>query len=173
MNIKRIAALGAVGGAVAVWMAAAASSGVHSTPPQVVSRPAPIDLQGAELAREITRLHERLRPGVAPIENRDLFRYAEAPPSRARAARLQVPGEAIRQAEPVALPAPTLKLIGIAEDQAGSGAVRTAIISDGAAVLLVKVGEPVGARYRVANILPEAVELSDSTGANPLRLELK
>ncbi len=62
MNVKRTVMLGVVGGAVAVWLAAAATSTTRTIAPVVPARPNVVDKSGAELAAEIARLHERLRP---------------------------------------------------------------------------------------------------------------
>jgi hypothetical protein len=66
-----------------------------------------------------------------------------------------------------------LKLEGLAEDHNDQGPVRTAIISGFGDVFLVKEGDNVTARYRVAKISPDAVELTDLTTDTPLRLALR
>ena len=69
-----------------------------------------------------------------------------------------------------------LKLIGVAEDTTTDGLVRTTIISGPGQLYVVKEGDPVTSRYRVARISPDVVELDDlaRTGdASVLRLALK
>jgi hypothetical protein len=66
-----------------------------------------------------------------------------------------------------------LKLEGLAEDHGDQGAVRTAIISGFGDIFLVKEGESVTLRYRVAKISADAVELTDLTDNTPLRLALR
>src|SRR5205809_7934315 len=88
MNLKRTATIGAVGGALVAWLASAATSN-RPIPPPIVIRTPPIDLRGAELADEIARLHERLRPTTTPNQpGRNLFSFRAA---RARAAELTAP----------------------------------------------------------------------------------
>jgi hypothetical protein len=155
MNLKRTATIGVVGGALAAWLAAAATSGIresHAPPPEHVT---PIELRGAELATEIARLHDRLRPSSAPQRpGRNLFQFT-APRSRMSAAAAPA---LIENVSASLSPAP-LKLSGIAEDPGPAGPVRTAIISGEGQLFLVKEGEMVTSRYRVATISADAVEL--------------
>jgi hypothetical protein len=66
-----------------------------------------------------------------------------------------------------------MTLIGIAEDPGADGVIRTAIISGFGDVFLVKEGESVTSRYKVARISGDVVELSDATDASIIRLALK
>ena len=59
MNAKRTLTLVVIGAAVIAWFAGAATSNRDLPPPTIVPRAA-ADVKGADLAREITRLHERL-----------------------------------------------------------------------------------------------------------------
>ena len=158
MNLTRTALIGVSGGALVVWIAAAATS--PSRPPTVpVASPGRLESSGAELAAEIARLHERLRPTVQPMQSRDLFRYG----SRSREAAV-TPVE-IAPVEPLAPPvpaAPPLRLVGLAEDAAADGPVRTAILSSPGGVLLVKDGDVVLSRYRVTKVSADAVDLIDA-----------
>jgi hypothetical protein len=169
MNTKRVAWLVVGAGAVAVWLAGAATTGVRPSQLVIVPKPATIDLQGAALAEEITRLHERLRPTAAPVQSRDLFRYGN------RAAAQPNPAAAAAPAAPPMPDLPTrpaLKLIGIAEDAGPDGPVRTAIVSNAGALVFVKEGESVS-RYRVARIAADVVEFTNADDATTLRLALK
>jgi hypothetical protein len=172
MNVKRTVMIGAAGGAVAVWIAAAATSNTRTVAPIVPVKTNVIDTSGAELAVEVQRLHERLRPSDTPLQSRDLFRYAAKPVvssgSTAAATFVAPPPEP----PPAATVAP-LKLEGLAEDHGDQGAVRTAIISGFGDIFLVKEGENVTLRYRVAKISADAVELTDLTDNTPLRLALR
>src|SRR5690348_12848437 len=110
MNLKRTAITGVAGGALVVWIAAAAVSPSRSLPIDVAPRHTAVEASGAALAAEITRLHERLRPTVQPMRARDLFHYA---------ARHRAAVDAPVPIAPVPLtlpPAPLVKLVGIAED---------------------------------------------------------
>jgi len=170
MNLKRTTMIGAGAAAFAAWLAGAATSNHAVLPPLVVETPA-IELRGAELATEIARLHERLRPTSTPIQpGRNLFefraaaRVAPAPP-------VPVPVPAIEAA--VAAPLPSLKLAGIAEDDTPDGLVRTAIISTAGQLFLVKEGETVTTRYRVTAISADVVELADLTDNSVRRLAMR
>ena len=151
-------------GALAAWFAAASTSGVPSVRP-IVAGPPPIDKRGAELAAEIERLHDRLRPTATPEHNRNLFQFAP----RVTSPRTLEPQVALAP-PPVPTPVePPFKLIGIAED---SG-TRTAILSSPAQLLMVKEGELVASRYRVTGISGDAIELTDPADGSVLRLALK
>ena len=168
MQLKRVVWLGAGGGALAVWFAAAATttpSGVVMAPPP--SRPNAIDRSGADLATEVARLHERLRPETAPLHTRDLFRYRATPAPRQVVA---VEPVAAVIAPPVALP-PELSLIGLAEDMVDGQPQRTAIIGGEGGPFFVKEGDALLARYRVRRISADVVELVDQD-ERPLRLAL-
>jgi hypothetical protein len=169
MNPKRIAWLVAGGGAVAVWLAGAATIAVR--PPQTIiaPKPAAIDRQGEALAAEITRLHERLRPTATPVQSRDLFRYASRAVERPGALPVAAPPPA-PIVEPMSTPA--LKLVGIAEDAGPDGPSRTAIVSTAGALVFAREGEAVS-QYRVTKIAADAVELTNVDDSTVLRLALK
>jgi hypothetical protein len=173
MNLKRTATIGVVGGALAAWLASAATSS-RSIPPPIVVRTPSIDLSGAELADEIARLHERLRPTTTPNQpGRNLFSF------RAGRARTAAPEAVAPPSAPPAIieaprPAlPPLKLAGIAEDEGPDGPIRTAIISGDGQLFMVKEGDAVTLRYRVAKISSDVVELTDLTDSSVRRLALR
>jgi hypothetical protein len=167
---KRTAILVVVLGALAAWLAAAATSGVRAPRPVVTARPQ-IDARGAVLAAEIERLHDRLRPTAAPELNRNLFQFAPSRAvSRSAAPVLEAPAPAL--AAPPAPVEPPFKLIGIAED---NGA-RTAILSGPNQLVMAKDGDVVGSgssAYRVTGISAEAIELTGTADGKVLRLALK
>jgi len=173
MNLKRTATIGVVGAALAAWLASAATSRRPIPPPLVIHPPA-IDSRGAELADEIARLHERLRPTSTPNQpGRNLFIFrggrAQAIPTLAHAA----PGPAIVEAPVPGAGLPMLKLAGIAEDIGPDGPERTAIISGDGQLLMVKEGDAVTLRYRVSKISVDVVELTDLTDNSVRRLALR
>ena len=172
MNVKRTVMIGAAGGAVAVWIAAAATSNTRPVAPVVPVKTNVVDRSGADLAVEVRRLHERLRPNDTPLHSRDLFRYVAKPVRPASTAAVTAPVAPPVEPPPAETVAP-LKLEGLAEDRGDQGAVRTAIISGFGDIFLVKEGENVTLRYRVAKISPDAVELTDLTDNSPLRLALR
>jgi hypothetical protein len=174
MNVKRTAMIGVAGVAVAVWISAATTSNIRTVAPVVPTKPNVIDKSGAELAVEVKRLHERLRPSDAPLHTRDLFRYAARTSTPAPiVTAVPVAPAAAAQGQPLMPIVAPLKLEGLAEDRGDQGPIRTAIISGFGDIFLVKEGESVTARYRVAKISPDAVELTDLTDNTPLRLALR
>lgn len=174
MDIRRTATIGVAGAAFAVWLAAAATSGIRDQPPPIATvAPQSIDLSGAALADEIKRLHERLRPSAEPHQpGRNLFEFT-AP--KVKPAPLALPTSAPAPGPIAAVAAaPPLRLTGLAEDPAPDGTiVRTAIISTPGQLFLAKVGDEVTPRYRVARISADVVELVDVTDNSTLRLALK
>jgi hypothetical protein len=173
MNLKRTATIAVVCGALAAWLAGAATSNRAPIAP-IVTRPAPIDARGAALATEIARLQDKLRPSATPRQpGRNLFTYHS--PAAAAAPALVAPKPALSEAAPVfAPPQPPLKLAGIAEDIDADGTPqRTAIISGEGQLFMVKEGESVTVRYRVTKISADVVELMDLATQTPRRLAMR
>lgn len=163
MITKKTAMLVVGLGALAAWLAAAATSAVRPARSAAIGTPQ-IDLRGAALAAEIERLHDSLRPTAVPAHGRNLFQFA---PVRAAAAPVAVAeAPAAAPATPVESP---FKLIGIAED----GGTRTAILSSPGQLLMVKDGDSVASAYRVTGISADAVELTAASDGRVLRLALK
>jgi len=172
MHVKRTATIVLVGGALAAWFAGAATSN-RALPAPIIPKPAAIDASGAVLASEIARLHERLRPSTTPrTPSRNLFAFRAAP---APAAPASAPRAALTEMPvvPQAPPMPVLKLAGISEDPGDAGPVRQAFISGEGQLFIVKEGETVTTRYRVAKISPDVVELVDLSDNSTRRLALK
>ena len=166
IHMKRTATIVVVGGALLAWLAGAATSNRTSVPLPIVQR-TPIEMRGEELAVEIARLQERLRPTTTPRQpGRNLFSFHAA---AARAARM-APIVAAPAPAPVEAPPalPALKLAGIAEDEGPEGPMRTAVISGQGQLFLVKEGDSVVQRYRVTKISADVVELID-LGDNSIR----
>jgi hypothetical protein len=173
MNFKRTATIGIGAAALLAWLAGAATS-KRAIPPPIVMLPQAIDARGLELTNEIARLRDRLRPTAAPSQpRRNLFTFKESTgPSRATPGVPAAPPAAL-QSE-VAHPAePPLKLAGIAENSGPRGPDRTAIISGQGQLFMVKEGEQVTARYVVAKIAADAVELTDVEAGTSRRLVMK
>lgn len=168
MNLTRTVALGVFGGAVAVWLAAAATTGTRSVAPASLRHPSVPDLPSEDLRSEIAKLHERLRPTAAPLQTRDLFRY-QTP----HATPFAAPAPAAVTPIPTAPPPVTLKLVGIAEDVGAEGPVRTAMLSLHGELIFAKEGEMVSPQYHVSKISSEVVELIDASAGNVLRLALR
>jgi hypothetical protein len=161
MDVKRIALLGVTGGAVVVWLASAATTTRPAVAPPIATRARVVELSGAELSAEISRLHDRLRPQAVPTENRDLFRY-----SSRRAAVAPAPAALDVAVEiPVPPPPPTFRLVGMADS--------VAIISGAGELLLVREGDAVTSQYRVITITPTTVDLRNVNDNSTLHLSLK
>lgn len=173
MNMKRTVTIALGGAALLAWLAGAATSN-HSIPPVVATEPAPIEVRGAELANEIARLQERLRPGATPRQpGRNLFAFrpvAAPPPAPAFAPAARA---ALTESLPLAPALPALKLAGIAEDAGAEGPLRTAIISGEGQLYMAKEGENVTPRYRVVRISSDVVELLDVIDNSTRRLALR
>jgi hypothetical protein len=170
MRWKRLIALGIGGGAIAVWIATAATT----SPRGAIAVPTPaaavVADKSAALASEISRLHERLRRDAAPTEARDLFQYARRP----RAAAAVAAPHTIAPAPPESAPAPSpFKLIGLAEDGDAAAPVRSAIISANGELFIVKEGDAVTDRYHVRAISDDVVELTGAAPDDILRLALQ
>jgi hypothetical protein len=174
MNVKQIVTIVVAGGAFAAWLYASATSGDRDRVEPLNTKPPDIDSRGAALDGEIARLHERLRPRVAPRQpGRDLFSFVSPAPRPAPAPPAQPPKAAPLEA-PIVRPAPLLlKLSGISEDATPDGLVRTAIISGFGQLFLAKEGESVTERYRVVRISSDVVELTDLAEGATVRLALK
>jgi len=168
MNLKRTTTIVVVGAAIGAWLAGAATTN-RPILPAPIDRPAPIELRGAELASEIARLQERLRPTSSPRQpGRNLFVYRAPAPHAPQPAVAPAPVALPTPAAPLTPALPSLKLAGIAEDEGADGPIRTAIISGEGQLYMVKEGEAVTPRYRVTKIAAEVVELVD-VGDNTIR----
>jgi hypothetical protein len=172
MNAKRTLTFVVISAALIAWFAGAATSNREIASPPIVAR-APIDARGEDLAKEIARLHERLRPDATPrLPGRNLFTFQSAVRT-ARQPMVPAPVPAPVEAPPPIAVAPSLKLIGLAEDDGPDGVVRTAIISGEGELFVVKVGDSVTARYVVTTISADVVELTDTSDQTVRRLPLK
>jgi hypothetical protein len=172
MNLKRTATIVVVCAVLAAWLAGAATSN-RAVPPPIISPPQPIEMRGAELASEIARLHERLRPTATPHQpGRNLFTF-RATHTRPIAAPIVVESRPAIVEAPAVVAAPPLKLSGIAEDTGPDGPERTAIISGSGQLFMVKEGENVTPRYRVVKISADVVELTDLGDGSIRRLAMK
>jgi hypothetical protein len=172
IHMKRTATIVVVGAALLAWLAGAATSTRPVTAPPIVERTT-IEVRGDQLAVEIARLHERLRPSATPRQpGRNLFSF-EAPAVRVPPPIVAAPAPTLADAAAAVPALPPLKLAGIAEDEGPEGAVRTAIISAPGQLFLVKEGEMVTSRYRVTAISADVVELVDLNDNSIRRLALR
>jgi hypothetical protein len=173
--MKRTVTIVVGGVALVAWLAGAATSN-HAIPAVIATPHAPIEARGAELATEIARLQERLRPSNTPRQpGRNLFAF-RAGAQRASVPPIPVttPPPAPSESMPLVPALPALKLAGIAEDPGPEDTMlRTAIISGEGQLYLVKEGENVTMRYRVTQISQDVVELLDLVDGSTRRLALR
>jgi len=172
MSRKRVATLAIAGGVVLMWLAVASTSGRREIIATPVEPVAALDARSEALASEIARLHERLRPSAPPRQpGRNLFQFTAMRPAAVPIAPQPALTEVVSPPE-IPPPAP-LKLVGVAENPGPDGPIRTAIVSGPGQLFLVKEGQNVTARYRVAKISADVVELTDVGAGTTLRLALK
>jgi hypothetical protein len=172
MNLKQTATILTTGGALAAWLAGTVTSNRTVAPAAVVERAPAIDARSAELATEIGRLRDRLRPSALPRQpGRNLFRFqARQAPAPAFVPPPPPAPTGTPEAAPAVLP---MRFIGVAEDPGPDGPRRIAFISAGGQLFSVKEGETVMERYRVAKIAADVVELTDSIDGGIRRLALR
>ncbi len=175
MQMKRTIGFGLLSIAVATWLTAASTPDVRPpAAPLPPAQPSRLDASSATLEAAVTRLHARIGPTAVPEGRRDLFRFsARAPrPGRTPAPRAIDAVPDVPPAAP-ALPAPPmLTLIGVAEDASPDGPVRTAIVSGLGDVFLVKPGESISGRFRVAAVSAASVDLVDTATSSQTTLTL-
>jgi hypothetical protein len=173
MPFKRTTMIVGGGAALVAWLAGAATSN-HTIPSVALVEQTSIEKRGAELAIEIERLHERLAPTAAPsAPGRNLFTFRAMAARPAAAPVAQAPRAAITEFVPQPIALPPLKLSGIAEDPGADGPLRVAFISGEGQLFMVKEGETVTPRYRVAKISGDVVELTDVIDNSVRRLALR
>ena len=170
MHVKRTLVLAVGCGVLAAFFASASTSGRRPIAPPILPKTNAVDATGAERAEEIARLHDRLHPTAVPQQpSRNIFEFRPRPTGPPVAAQ----SIAAVQAPPSpAPPAPSLKLIGIAEDVGADGPVRSAIITGDSQLFIVKTGEQVTDRYKIVEISSDGVELIDRNDGTTLRLGL-
>lgn len=135
--------------------------------------PARVDRQqpAAVDAPYTEQLHLRMQQlPVAPVPRRNPFVFGgrmrvAPPPPPAADTNLAQPETSVVGAPITSAPTgPVLRLSGIGSSDTPQGPIRTAVISDGTTVHLVKVGETVSG-YSVVEITDEAVTLANAAGA--------
>ena len=150
----------------------AATSGNRDRVESIEIKPLAIDARGAELAGEIARLHERLRPSVTPRQpGRDLFSFVAPAPrplpaptplgGAARRRRSFAPSR--RRSSCPALPRTRHRTVWSAPPSS----------RDSGELFVAKEGDSVAERYRVVKISTDVVELADLTQGTTVRLALR
>ena len=150
-----------VRGLAGAWLVLALSACTSSsTPPAPAERAAAgTPLPGRD---GLTVLEHRAQPSPAlSATRRNIFRerdrVAPAPPAGTRA---EAPAEAAA-ANTLIPPAPLVTLLGLAEKTEGGRLVRTAVISAGGELWMVKEGDTVAGRFRVGAVTADHVDLTD------------
>jgi hypothetical protein len=160
--------LGLVGAAclVAGWMlASTARPPVAQTQGGAAGRAVPA--APAMAVPTFDTLHQRLEQAPpAPQPQRNPFAFEPRRPDEPRAA---APAEAGRAPEidPPAPPvpvAPLLQLVGVAADLTDDGIIRTAILSNGREMWLLKVGGQLPDGRTIVRVEDDAVALADAFG---------
>jgi len=171
------------------WKSYAAASGatvlagwLASTPPVAVvaNRPAAPSRSSratgspsSDIVEQATRLQARIRRETAYVRpQRNPFQFQAARPAAEAAAAIAEPALSTDLPAPVINVAPAVTLAGVAEDPRQNGVERTAILSSPTGVLLVRVGDEVLGRYRVAAVEGGAIELLSLADGSTLRLSL-
>ena len=171
MTTRRAVTYGGLSCLMAAWLASAASTTFQPLPaprePERGTTGTSTDALAVEVQAHASRLRQRLQSAPTPQQpHRNPFAFQVRPQQVVQPLRR---AERVAPVEPPPPSEPRLSLIGIAEDQAASGLVRTAIIADEAEnLLMVTVGHTVLGRYRVEAIGADAVELKD-VGTNAVR----
>jgi hypothetical protein len=174
MNLKRTAIFGVLGAGCAAMLAGAMTTGRRDTAALPPTATRAVELQGAELGKEIARLRARLRPTVEPMQpSRNLFEFGASRETgfSERSVR-ERPAEDAPAQVAVDVP-PPLKLVGLAEDAGPEGPVHTAFLSGLGDVFLAKEGDVIAARYQVSRISALGVVLTDLTDQATIHLPLK
>lgn len=175
MSIRSLTIVGAI--LLTAWLAVDAMRVVPpSSLPSAVPSAAQVDPLTRQLTQEADGLWDRLRAAPIPRHpSRNPFTFAAAVAPRRPAAP---PSEAAPSVEPEPVvpavePPPPFKLVGVAQNGTAENVTRTAIIAGLGRLFIVKVGEQVTARFTIAAIGPDVVELTDTNGGAPLRIVLK
>lgn len=103
---------------------------------------------------------------LAPTTRRNPFIFGSRtraldPTTLAQAPRGEAP--IVERAVETPVVGPTYSLSGIGVSETTTGQVRTAVISDGSTVYVVKVGDSIGG-YHVAEVTNDSVTLTDASG---------
>jgi hypothetical protein len=157
------------------WLASAASLSRETSDDQ--PPPRPVETSGtaslaAEVQAQTLKLKNRLASAPVPQKpTRNPFVFGTKPEAAPRVSRSPQPAAVPVPDTP---PVPAIELIGVAEQKTAERVSRTAIISAlSGELFLVKEGDTVAARYRVAGVGADAVELIDLASGEARRLALR
>ena|SRR5688572_22676072 len=175
MQVSRVAAWMFAGAVATAWLASAAGVSRSPRPPRSTPPRSPeavaFDNLVADVQTQAGRLRKRLETApvpTAPYRNPFSFAEQSAPASRQSRPTIAPPAAFEPPPAPVAMPEPSLQLIGIAEKKVGDAIVRTAMLAPGDAdsLIMATAGQKILGAYEVIAIGVDAVELKDLiTGA--------
>lgn len=137
-----------------------------SSPLESVSVPAPLAFEKIEAARAQPPPPRDVRADIfsfVPRSTTKTYREVQARSAPPHPVLVQPPQK--RE--------PELELIGIAEDRHGEVPLRTAIITDGAELWMVRAGQAVGTRLRVTDVSTDSVTLDNMRTNSMIRLVLR
>jgi hypothetical protein len=176
MSAKRAA--GYSGGALLLLAWLSSASGLMRQTSDAPEPARPVETAGAAtLAADVQAQAERLKTRLAaapapqePFRNPFVFAPREQTPRRERPAPAEIPPPAAFAAPPE----PAIELIGVATSESPKGPVRTAILSAlSGELFLVKEGDVIAGRFRIAAVGADVVELTDVVSGVSRRLALK
>lgn len=163
--------------AVATWLAIMAGRGIGPVEPPAVRRlevESPLDPAIRSIQSQAGRLRAYLTD-APPLASavRNPFRFRARPQAEAEVRRARPGAIPTRSAASGRTARPELTLVGLAEDSAPSGSIRTAIISGMGQLFLVKEGEGFGGRFQVVQIGANLVRVLDQKDGTTFSLEVK
>lgn len=160
--------------ALSAWLAIQTGGSLAPAPrpvPAAEGAASPLDPMVRAVQSQAGRLRAYLAdvpPLTRPTRNPFRFRQPAADASvRRPAPALSTPSAVLAPSRPV------LTLSGLAEDTSPGGAVRTAVITAGGQLYLVKEGETFARRFRVDRIGADTVRVSDLDDQTTFTLMLK
>jgi hypothetical protein len=175
MTAKRAAAYSGGALLLVAWLSYA---GVEREPQAAQEPSKAVETSGTDtLANDVHAQSERLKARLAaapvplpPLRNPFVFTPREPAVRHEHQPRVDAAAP-----EAVQLPVePAIELIGMTTNQSPTGVVRTAVVSAlSGELFLVKEGDQIAARYRVASVAADAVELTDLLSGTTRRLTLK
>jgi hypothetical protein len=147
-------------------MAPPAAAGASQTFPDIEPKRLLLPALQAKVGQ--TSANAAVSPGRVS-RARNPFVFASRPQPAPPAGR-PAPPAIVAAPEPLL---PRLSLTGIADDTSTGTSVRTAVLSIGGQIYLVKEGENATARFTAIRITADVVELRDETTGNVVRLALR
>lgn len=175
IHVKRFVAIIAFAGAVILSTHMLAPAGPSAAKPSPTAGDLAFIQQAVpmidQVNTQVDRLRERLAaPPAYPAPTRDPFRFGKREePSRPKPVMASV----MLPVAPVAAPEPALpRLVAIAATTSDAGVIRTAVLTVGEDVQILKVGDTVS-KLEIRSIGTDIVELADPITGRTFRLSLQ